>query len=233
MDFISAVIVAGGMGKRMGSKTPKQFLSLKNKPILYHTIKRLGLIPEINEIIIVLPEDHISWFENEIMPKLDIDKKIKITMGGLERQNSVKNGLEKLDKKSSMVLIHDGVRPFVTKTEIKKLIDRCKKTGAVIPGVPVVETIKKCNGDKLIRKTISRENLFLAQTPQVFKTEVLKKAHEKGVRENISATDDSLLLELLGMEVEVVEGSRFNIKITTPEDLEFAEMIFEKFNSEI
>lgn len=229
MCFSSAVIVAGGSGKRMGAKIPKQFLLLNEKPILFHTVSLFNKCPQINEMVVVLPENDITWFKESIEKNLSFKKPFKVVKGGKERQDSVKNGISSVSEQSDIVLIHDGVRPFVTENHIKELINECLKYDCVIPGLSVSETVKRSDSKNYIVETISRDNLFLAQTPQVFKTSVLKKAHDYAEKNNIAATDDALLLEETGHKVKIYNGLRANIKITTPEDLEFANLIINNF----
>ena len=229
MAFISVIIVAGGSGKRMGTKIPKQFLSLNGFPLLLHTLARFDEISEIDELILILPQKDLSWFENYLKKNsIKFKTRLKFVSGGKERQHSVKNGLDLLDLQSSVVLIHDGVRPFIKKDEILGLINDLNTFDAVIPGISIFETIKKCSLDKVVEKTISRDNLFLAQTPQVFKTRILKEAHKKAEKDENFATDDALILEQMGYRVKLRPGSRMNIKITTPDDFEFAEILSEK-----
>ncbi|MDY0131316.1 MAG: 2-C-methyl-D-erythritol 4-phosphate cytidylyltransferase [Desulforegulaceae bacterium] len=224
MDIISVVIVAGGSGSRMGAAIPKQFLEIKGLPILFHTLILFDSIIEINEIIIVVPKD----LKNSFMEKLEnlgLQKKYKVKSGGKTRQESVKNGLSVIDPLSKKVLIHDGVRPFVKEEEIKAVISELDFFDGAVLGIPVVETIKKTDSQNLVSETISRENVFLAQTPQGFKTSILKKVHQWALEDGLVLTDDSALMENFGFGVKIVEGSRENIKITTPADLEFGEKL--------
>ncbi|MGM0418280.1 MAG: 2-C-methyl-D-erythritol 4-phosphate cytidylyltransferase [Thermodesulfobacteriota bacterium] len=227
MTFVSSVIVAGGMGKRMKSSVPKQFLPVHGQPVLFYTLKLFDSVPEIDEIVVVLPKSEIDHFYTQISDKLKPDKKIKITEGGVERQDSVRNGLDKVNESSSIVLIHDGVRPFVKKDRISDLIKCCRDGcyGAVLCQ-PVFETIKYADENGFIKKTVPRDNIYLAQTPQAFKTKIIKSLHLKALNQGLNATDDSQLLEHFGFDVKVVQGNRENIKITVPEDLEFAAKFF-------
>lgn len=225
MDFTSAIIVAGGSGKRMGGDIPKQFLEINGLPVLFHTLILFDSIKEIDEIILTLPEAHIEWFKSNFFSQVKIETILKIVKGGKERQDSVKKGLEKIAEKSDYVLVHDGVRPFVTPEDIKKVIKSVADNDGVILGVPVSETIKKTDENNNILSTIPRNRTFLAQTPQGFKTEVLKRLHSEAKEKNLIVTDDASLLEHSGYRVKLVEGSRFNIKITTPDDLNFAKKL--------
>jgi 2-C-methyl-D-erythritol 4-phosphate cytidylyltransferase len=178
-------------------------------------------LEEIDEIIIVVPAK-LEDFSREKINCLGLKKKFQIKSGGKTRQDSVKEGLSCINTKSIKVLVHDGVRPFVQKNEIQSLIKELNFFDGAILGIPVVETIKKTDSEKIVTNTIPRENIFLAQTPQGFRVSVLKKAHHLAKEKDLDFTDDAALLENFGFKVKIVEGSRENIKITTPADLEFA-----------
>ncbi|MDY0360211.1 MAG: 2-C-methyl-D-erythritol 4-phosphate cytidylyltransferase [Desulforegulaceae bacterium] len=220
MSFTSAIIVAGGKGLRMKSNIPKQFLEINGLPILFYSALVFDSVDEINEILIVIPES-LKDFCGEKIKNINFKKKCKLVTGGIERQDSVRNGLVAIDPESFKVLIHDAVRPFVKKDEIVSIINELDFYDGVILGLPVVETIKKTDSSKIINETIPRNNIFLAQTPQGFRVSVLKKVHEWALEDGLAATDDSALLENFGFQVKILEGRRENIKITTPADLEF------------
>jgi 2-C-methyl-D-erythritol 4-phosphate cytidylyltransferase len=224
VGFTSAVIVAGGSGLRMGSDIPKQFLELKGHPVLFHTLMKFDCINEIDEIIIVVPQNLKESSEKQIN-EFDLKKPFRVKSGGRTRQESVKEGLSCISAESSKVLIHDGVRPFVKKEEIRSLINELDFFDGVILGLSVVETIKKTDDQNIVSQTIPRDNIFLAQTPQGFRVSVLKKVHEWALEDGLVLTDDAALLENFGFRVKVLEGSRENIKITTPSDLEFGKKI--------
>ncbi len=211
-----AIIVAGGKGLRMGGEVPKQFLPINGKPILMHTIEAFRKALDGIEIILVLPADQHEYWQklcqdyNFCSPKL-------IAKGGETRFHSVKNGLAFLpDDEDAVVGIHDGVRPFVSKETIQRCYAAAAGGRAVVPVVPVVETIRQIlpDGKSITRP---RDEYRLVQTPQTFPLVMLKKAYEQSYSETF--TDDASVVEAMGEEILMVEGNRENIKITTPSDL--------------
>lgn len=218
---IGVIVAAGGRGRRMNSSVSKQFLKIKGHPILYYTLKVFESLNFIDEIILVigshdrkLAEKYISYYRL---------KKVKVVEGGKERQNSVYNGLSKLSPQTDVVIIHDGVRPFVTKEMIESSIKGAKKYGAVGVAVPVKDTIKVIDRNKFIKDTPKRSALRAIQTPQVFKYDLIMKAYKKAFQDGFYGTDDTVLVERLGHPVKLIDGSYENIKITTPEDILIAE----------
>ena len=220
----SVVIVSAGRGSRMKADINKQFLKIGDKEVIAHTIDKFYNNENIGEIIIVVREDEKEFFKENVIDKYGY-KNIKIAFGGKERQDSVYNGLKALDKNCEIVLIHDGARPFVTDEIIEKSIECAQKYNCAIVGVPVKDTIKIVNENNDVCDTPSRNKLWSIQTPQVFDYSLIMKAHEKAKVDKYYGTDDSMLMEYLGYNVKVVEGSYNNIKITTPEDLKIAEEI--------
>ena len=220
----SLVIVSAGKGSRMKSDLNKQFLKIGNKEVIAHTIDKFYNNENIDEIIIVIREDEKEFFQENIINKYGY-KNIKIAFGGKERQDSVYNGLKEVDEKSKIVLIHDGARPFLTNEIIKKSIECAKEYNCAIVGVPVKDTIKIVNEKNDVCDTPNRSTLWSIQTTQVFNYSLIMKAHKKAKDDEYYGTDDSMLMEYLGYNVKVVEGSYNNIKITTPEDLKIAEEI--------
>lgn len=225
--YISAVIAASGIGKRMNSKISKQFLCLKEKPILAYTIEKFDNNEYIDEIIIVAREEEKEYCFKEVVGKYGFKKVINIVAGGAERQDSVYNGLLAVNSLCQIVIIHDGVRPFVTDEDIIKSIEGAIKYSACVIGIPVKDTIKIVNREKDIIDTPDRSKLWAVQTPQTFLYELILKAYKKALEDNITATDDSMLVERLGYKVKIIEGSYSNIKITTPEDLKLAQILLE------
>jgi 2-C-methyl-D-erythritol 4-phosphate cytidylyltransferase len=221
----TAIIVAAGSGSRFGAELPKQFLPLCGKPLIFHTIEKFQACHSVNEIILVLAENKIEHF-SKISNSVNFTKISKIVAGGETRAKSVLKGLEAISEKTKIVAIHDGARPLVSTEEISKVIEIAEKKGAACLVAPITETIKEINEDK-IKNTLDRKKLKRALTPQAFKTEILREAFGKvSLDENI--TDDSLLVEKLGFDVFIVEGSTKNIKITLPEDLDLAEFYLKK-----
>ncbi|MGL5478308.1 MAG: 2-C-methyl-D-erythritol 4-phosphate cytidylyltransferase [Clostridium sp.] len=219
----TAIILSGGRGKRMGASVSKQFIMLKNKPILYYTIKKFLDNKDIDNIVLVLPEDEIDYFKENILDKFDLDIS-KIVLGGKERQDSVYNGLKEC-KDSDIVLIHDGARPFVSDEIISNGIKFAKEYGAAAPGVMPKDTIKVKDLDSFSKSTPKRSHLVSVQTPQVFKYDLITKCHEKIKIEGREVTDDTMVVETYGNKVFLYDGEYTNIKITTPEDLILGEYL--------
>lgn len=219
--MVSAIILAGGRGKRMESEVSKQYIEIKGKPILYYTLKKFIDCKCIDNITLVLPKDEIEYCKNEILEKysLNIDK---IISGGNERQDSVYNALESIVK-TDIVLIHDGARPFVSDRIIEQGIEFAKTYGAAAPGVTPKDTIKIKNEECFSIETPNRDKLVAIQTPQVFKFNTILECHRKIKNDKIVVTDDTMVAELYGNKVYLYEGDYTNIKVTTPEDLILAE----------
>jgi len=204
----------------MGGTVPKQFQSLNGKPILYHTIKTLQNCETISEIILVVPEKEYETANTDWLGKLEIVKKVVI--GGEQRQDSVYNGFCEVSQDSEIVLVHDGVRPFLSQKMIADSIDAAREYGAAITAIPVHDTIKRVDTSGLVSQTIDREGLWRVQTPQAFRYSLLLDAFNKAKSENFYGTDEGALIEHLGEPVKIVEGLEQNIKITRPEDLELS-----------
>lgn len=228
----SVVIVSAGRGSRMKADINKQFLKLKGKEVIAHTIDKFYNNTNIDEIVVVVKEDEADFFRRNIIDKYGY-KNIKIAFGGKERQDSVFNGLKAVNERCDIVLIHDGARPFVTDEIIKNSIECAKKNKCVIVGVPVKDTIKIINKDNEVCDTPNRSTLWSIQTPQVFEYLSIIKAHKIAKEKSYYGTDDSMLMEYLGYNVKVIEGSYNNIKITTPEDLKIGEEILNENKKEI
>ncbi|WP_088106024.1 2-C-methyl-D-erythritol 4-phosphate cytidylyltransferase [Halalkalibacter urbisdiaboli] len=218
----SVVIPAAGQGKRMKAGKNKQFIKLKNEPIIIHTIRVFEADPWCHEIILVANEQECETMR-ELMKAYQIDKVSMIVAGGQERQHSVKRGLDAVEK-AEIVLIHDGARPFIRHETIHQLVDEAIEEGGAIVAVPVKDTVKRVK-DKRAVETMNRSELWAVQTPQAFQLSRIKEVHEKAEREKKIGTDDASLFEWYGYRVSVVEGDYLNIKLTTPEDLIFAEAI--------
>ncbi|CEO09228.1 2-C-methyl-D-erythritol 4-phosphate cytidylyltransferase [[Clostridium] sordellii] len=221
------IIVAAGTGSRMKKDINKQFIKLDNKEIIAYTIDKFYINDEIDDIVVVIKNDEEDYFKKNILEKYEF-KNIKIAYGGEERQDSVYNGIQKLDKNCEVVLVHDGARPFVTEEIINNSIQEAKKHNAVVVGVKVKDTIKVVGEEGNIVDTPNRKYLWSVQTPQVFKYDIITKAYENAYNENYYGTDDAMLVEKIGYDVKMIEGSYDNIKITTQEDLNFGEQILRK-----
>jgi 2-C-methyl-D-erythritol 4-phosphate cytidylyltransferase/2-C-methyl-D-erythritol 2,4-cyclodiphosphate synthase len=217
-----AIISAGGAGKRLKAYVAKQYLLLNRVPILVHTLKIFQKLKAIDDIILVLPPDDLVSVRQELIDKYELTKVTSIVAGGKERQDSVRNGLAAIDGKCELILVHDAVRPFVTEKVIRRVAAAAKATGAASLGVKAKDTIKETGKNDIVTVTIPRHNLWLTQTPQAFKLDILKKAYKKAYDEKFYGTDDASLVERMGIKVKMIAGSYDNIKITTPEDLVMA-----------
>lgn len=222
----TAIIVAAGLGKRFGAKKPKQFLEIYGKPLIIQTLQKFEICLAINEIILVLSAEEIENFKSNA-EKYNLKKLSKIIAGGKTRAESVLNGLNAVDANSAeIVAVHDGARPLVSVEEISQTVEKARETGAACLTAFVTDTIKEVANGKII-KTIDRENLRRALTPQCFRYEILRRAFAKNEIGEI-VTDECFLVEKLGVEVSIVEGSARNIKITTPEDFILAENLLKQ-----
>ncbi|MDR2648343.1 MAG: 2-C-methyl-D-erythritol 4-phosphate cytidylyltransferase [Clostridiales bacterium] len=216
---VIAVIAAGGVGTRMGGRLPKQFFTVKGKPILAYTLITFSACADINEIILAAPEGYEKLTE-ETIEEHHINKVSKITRGGANRQETVYKALIEAGG-ADIVLIHDAARPFVTQEEIKRAITGARAFGACAVGVPVKDTIKICDREGFVISTPSRDTLWQIQTPQAFLYPVIQRAHEQARLDSYIATDDMELAERIGCPARIIMGSYANIKITTKEDLMF------------
>jgi 2-C-methyl-D-erythritol 4-phosphate cytidylyltransferase / 2-C-methyl-D-erythritol 2,4-cyclodiphosphate synthase len=222
---IVAIIPAGGAGRRLKAGIAKQYLYLDGLPVLVHSLKVFEQTAIIDEIILVVPESDMKFVREELIIKNDLKKVTKIIAGGAQRQDSVRNGLAVIDDECDIVLVHDGVRPFVTREMISRVAEVAKEFQAAAIGVPSKDTIKETQDNDFVVKTIPRQNLWLVQTPQAFSFPVLKEAYETACRDSYYGTDDASLVERIGVTVKMIAGSYENIKITTPEDLIIAEAL--------
>lgn len=226
---ISAIIPAAGVGRRMGTNKKKQYILLQGKPILAHTLEVFQHCERITEIIIVTNEDEINYCKNEIVDRFSLNKVVKVVRGGDTRQESVTKGLMEVSEKSSHVLVHDGVRPFVSREALERLFNGLEGAEGCILGVPVKDTIKIVDTKGCVESTPNRDQLWAIQTPQVFKKDLLVGAYEKANKESFQGTDDASLVEsMTNSDVKVISGEYTNIKITTPEDLLLGERILTK-----
>lgn len=223
----SAIITAAGSGLRLGSATPKQFLKVCGIPVLARTIEVFQKSAAIDQIIVVVPADYRQQTQ-DLINKYQLTKVRQIVNGGEERQNSVKAGLDFISEDQGLVIVHDGVRPFITTPIIERCINTAAKTGAAMAAVPVSDTIKEGNQDATVRHTIDRSFLYQAQTPQVVEINILRRAMAEAEEKSFTGTDEASLLEEIGIPMTMVEGSERNIKITRPEDLVIAEALLMK-----
>ena len=210
----------------MGGAKPKQFLSLAGKPILAHTLSALSSLTLLSRIFLIVPEAHIPA-AGEVVSAWSCQQssgvpEISIVAGGAERRDSVYNGLMKLPAECDWVMIHDGVRPFASPGLIRAAWEGAQATGACIVAVPSTDTVKRAR-DGVVQQTLSRDEIWLVQTPQVFRKQIIVAAYEKAVEAGWAGTDDASFVERMGVDVSIVPGERSNIKVTTPEDLQWAQ----------
>lgn len=221
---VAAIVPSAGKGTRLKTRIEKPYIKLGAKPVLAHTLIALEQNKNIKEILVAVGKDKISKARKEIIQKYNI-KKARLLAGGRERIDSVYNALRLVPDDIDYVLIHDGVRPFVTDELIEDLLKAAIRHKASVAGVPVKPTLKFVSEDKFIKYTAPRQYFWEAQTPQVFKKDLIIKAYEFARKKNIRATDDAMLVEKIGVRPKIVMGSYSNIKITTKEDLELAKIL--------
>ncbi len=221
----AGIIVAAGSGVRMGADARKQYLRVGGIPILAHTLKAFDKCRAIDRIFLVVPKEDHDFCRIEIIDPLNLEKEPVLVPGGIVRQESVYNGIIAAGEKTQIAVIHDGVRPFISPDAIEKSVISAQEHGACILGIPAFDTLKQTDSKGRITETIDRSTIWLAQTPQTFSYNLIKEAHEKAIEESYTGTDDASLVERLGKPVQIIQGSRNNIKITTPEDLPLAEAI--------
>lgn len=217
---ITALIVAGGKGKRMGAGINKVFLKLADKEVIARTVEAFEKNAQIDEIVVVTGQFDIDAAKSILKP---FNKLKNVAKGGAERQQSVYNGLKYVC--GGIVLIHDGARALISQEEIDNVIADCKKYGAAAIGVSCKDTLKSADKEGFISGTVDRSSTYMIQTPQAFKTDIISELHERAKNDNISVTDDCAIAEHYGIRVKITEGSYDNIKITTPSDMAVGEII--------
>jgi 2-C-methyl-D-erythritol 4-phosphate cytidylyltransferase len=226
-----AIIAAAGQGTRLGGNRPKQFLELAGVPIIIHTLKRFEQCAAIQEVIVVLPAQDAAGFL-ALAGKHGLRKLARVVPGGATRAESVWRGLQSVRAATAEIIaVHDGVRPFVTVEEIERTVRAASESGAAILTAPVIDTIKEVRNSQVVR-TLERTRLRRALTPQCFRYELLRRAYEQSPELVASATDDSSLVESLGVTVATVEGDARNIKITRPEDIALAEILLKSLEAD-
>jgi 2-C-methyl-D-erythritol 4-phosphate cytidylyltransferase len=234
---VSVILPAAGLGTRMGREkagtSRKQFMLLDGSPILVHTIRKFFRCPSVNEIVVALRKEDFDWAKGLLLQHPDHGSKpVRFVEGGDSRQQSVQNALATLAADTDLVAVHDAVRPFIDPDLVEKVIAEAAASGAAIVGIVPVDTVKRVHKNK-IRDTMPRENLVLAQTPQVFRFELLARAFARAGEDNFYGTDESSLVERLEeLEVSVVQGSDRNIKITRPTDMDLARLFLSEETAE-
>ena len=231
--MVAAIIPAAGLGTRMGKEASeqfgtdrKQFMLLGDVQILVHTIRKFLAAPSVNEILVVVPAEDVSSMAAELVAETD-SKSVRVVAGGRNRQESVRKGLDAVSSEIDIVAVHDGVRPFISVALIEDAIAKAAESGAVILGMPAVDTVKQV-GQNAIEATLPRERIMLAQTPQVFRRELLDRAFESAARDGFNGTDEASLVEHLNEDVHVMLGSDRNIKITRPSDMALARLFYDE-----
>jgi len=226
---VTALIPAAGSGERIGGKINKQFIEISGKPILVYTLEKFEECKSIDEVILILPQRWLEYGRSQIVARFGLQKVKRIIPGGRERQDSVYQGLKAIEEKTDIVLIHDGVRPFIRPDKIEDSIRLCQQFGAVILALPVRYTVKEIR-DGAVVKTLDRDLLWEIQTPQTFRYPIILEAYSKAMKEGFYSTDDSALVERVGYKVRILEGQWDNIKITSPWDLELAKLLIKNAN---
>ena len=220
---VSLVVVGAGRGRRLGCEGAKAFLPLMGNPIVLRTLGVFSGLEFISQRILVVPEGYVELVKSEATKEPLVEELDEVIAGGVRRQDSVARGIAAVDEGCDFVMIHDAVRPFVRREDIVRCVEAAWRAGAAVVGVRAADTLKECDGEGKVLRTVPREGLWAVQTPQVFRREIILEAYEKFGQED--STDDSGLVEMLGHNVVVVEGRRDNIKVTWEEDVGLGEAL--------
>lgn len=220
----SAIIVAAGSGSRLGRTEPKAFVKLREKTLLSYSLAIVSEVNDIHELVVAVPRDTERTARREVQA-VGLRIPVKITSGGAERQDSVRLALALTSAESDLIIIHDAARPFATADLFRACLETATRADGAIAAVPVTDTLKRITADYSVVGTVARANLWQAQTPQAFRRPILIAAHERALRDSISATDDADLVEQIGGGIEVIEPDTPNLKITWPSDLLIAEAL--------
>src|SRR5947199_6962174 len=231
---VAVILPAAGLGTRMGKGTAekagtsrKQFMLLEGSPILMHTVRKFAASDRVREIVVAVRAEDVDWVSEMLAREFNHGGRVRVVEGGDSRQESVENALRALKPGCELVAVHDAVRPFIDLETIHRVFDEAAAIGAAIVGLPAVDTVKQVSrgtGHVRIRATLPREKLVMAQTPQVFRYDLLKRAFEAARIDGFTATDESSMVERLDVEVSVVPGTDRNIKITKPTDMDLAHL---------
>ena len=221
-DVAVAVVAAGGLGVRMASRRPKQYLAVAGAPLLVHALRALLRGDGLDGAVLVVPAERIDA-TRRLLDRHRVGGVLAVVAGGPERQESVWRGLQAVPPNARWIVVHDAVRPFITADLVGRVLAAARRHGAATCGLPVRETVKRVQGDA-VESTLDRDGLWLVQTPQAFDRDVLWEAHEKARRDGFTGTDDAVLVERLGGRVAMVPGLVENLKVTTPEDLRAARL---------
>jgi len=224
--MVAAIIPAAGVGVRMQSQIPKPYLLLAGKPILAHTLEVFEAVREIQEITVVAHPDDLEYCREEVIAPHGFKKVLRLVPGGKERQDSVYHALKALQQEDpEIILVHDGVRPFITPEHIRRVIKAARRHGGAVMGLPAQDTLKRVNSQGEVIHTLDRKDIWQIQTPQGFQADLLWRAFVEAYSRNFYGTDEASLVEEMGQPVVVLPGDPCNIKITTPEDLQLAEAL--------
>ena len=223
------IIPAAGIGRRMGSDTPKPYLMLKGKSVLEHTLSCFQDLDSLKQVIV---STSVSYHDqtSEILNRLFDEVETAVVEGGERRQDSIYNAFQKVSPSIQYVAVHDAVRPFIRAGRITECLNVTAETGAAIVGVPVKDTIKRVDADNIIKQTPDRSELWQAQTPQIFRKDLYGRAYNYAKDHDVEVTDDASLFEAAGIDVRIVEGDRENLKLTYPVDFRIAEMLVDSIN---
>lgn len=220
---VGVVIVAAGRGVRLGGSQPKQFLPIAGVPMLLRAIRPFASHPDVRQVVVVLPRDDSAAPPSWLAPHVGAG--LCVVAGGAERGDSVANGLAALDPACGIVLVHDAARPFVTRDLLDAVIAAARAGEGAVPALPVADTLKQSDGGEHVARTVPRDGLWRAQTPQAFPRDLITRAHARAKADGVVGTDDAFLVERLGGAVRLVAGDPRNIKITTADDLALAEVL--------
>lgn len=223
--YVAAIIPAAGSGSRMGSTTPKQFLQFGGREIVAYTLDIFETCAAIDEVWLVVPAAHRAFCQQAIVARYGFRKVRDVVAGGVTRQESVWRGLQRVTATSELIMVHDGVRPFVPQDVLCATLGQAARHGAAITAVPVKDTLKRVSSDGDVETTVPREHLWRIQTPQAFRHTLLQDAFRHAWRHGVQATDEAGLVEALGHPVKIVPGVEHNVKVTTPDDLFLCETL--------
>jgi len=223
MPEVAVVIPAGGVGSRFGARTPKQFLRLGTMPILAATVQHFARHPAVRAVVVAAPEPWVAR-AGRILGRVVTRTPLTVVAGGRTRQDSVWLALQAAPEDVEIIVVHDAVRPMITRRLVDTVVRAAAAEGAAICALPLTETVKRVRAER-VEATLDRSELWAVQTPQAFRVDLLREAHEKARRDGVVGTDDAMLVERLGHPVRVVRGLAENVKITTPEDLRRARFL--------
>ena len=221
---VAAIIPAAGEGRRMGGAVPKQFLQIGGREILARTLAVFEACVAIDDVWVVVAAEQCALCQSTIVERYGLRKVRGVVAGGTTRQESVWHGLQQVAQAVGLVVVHDGVRPFVTELLLQQTLDHANRFGAAIAAVPLKDTLKRVSAAGTVEATVPREHLWRVQTPQAFQHALLRRAFQHAWQQGLQATDEAGLIEALGSGVQIVPSYEHNVKITTPDDLVFCEM---------